>query len=154
MTEIEAKVTRTSIKTRLSGALTSGMVGVPILFEYESGIWDGLHKTAVFTAGKVIRDVLNADDTVEVPPEVLAKPNEMLSVGVYGTDDAGDLVIPTVMTSVGFILPGTDPSGDESTRPGLPVWAQLQAQINAMGGSSVKITDDGKGNVTITTGGV
>lgn len=137
MTEVKITVDRATATAKMSGTLTSGMVGVKVDFSY-SDIWNGLNKTAVFTAGKITRDVLNADGTVEVPPEVLQKPGEKLYVGVYGTNGDGTLIIPTVRAYVGSIIQGSDPSGDESTRPELPVWAQHEVRIK-------KLEDEGVG---------
>lgn len=146
MTEVKITVDRATATAKMSGTLTSGMVGVKVDFSY-SDVWNGLNKTAVFTAGKVTRDVLNADGTVEVPPEVLQKPGEKLYIGVYGTNKDGTLVIPTVRAYVGIIMQGSDPSGDESTSPELPVWAQLQNEVNELkesgAGGSGKPGEDG-----------
>ena len=100
----------------MTGTLTSGMVGATTEFHYGPE-WDGLLKTAVFTAGSITRDVVDAGDVVEVPPEVLVKPGEFLRVGVYGYRADGSIVIPTVMVYVGKIMPGADPSGDVSAQP-------------------------------------
>lgn len=108
--------------------LTSGMVGKEVALEFSSD-WDGLSKTAVFTAGNVIRDVAGVTDTAVIPAEVLATPLEQLYVGVYGVSDDGK-VTPTVRAAGPQILPGVDPSGDAGTDPDLPVWAQLQVQID------------------------
>ena len=111
--------------------LTAGMskaVTVQFVFSPE---WDGLTKTAVFSNGKTTVDVLAANwdgDTVPVPHEVLAVPGRHARVGVYGADESG-IVLPTVWVSLGKVQPGADPSGDASTDPSLPVWAQLQKQI-------------------------
>lgn len=111
--------------------LTAGMskaVTVQFVFSPE---WDGLTKTAVFSNGKTIVDVLAANwdgDTVPVPHEVLAVPGRHARVGVYGADESG-VVLPTVWVSLGKVQPGADPSGDASADPSLPVWAQLQKQI-------------------------
>ena len=111
--------------------LTAGMakaVTVEFVFSPE---WDGLTKTAVFSNGKTTVDVLAANwdgDTVPVPHEVLAVPGRHARVGVYGADESG-VVLPTVWVSLGKVQPGADPSGDETTDPSLPVWAQLQSQI-------------------------
>ena len=111
--------------------LTAGMskaVTVQFVFSPE---WDGLTKTAVFSNGKTTVDVLAANwdgDTVPVPHEVLAVPGRHARVGVYGADESG-VVLPTVWVSLGKVQPGADPSGDASTDPSLPVWAQLQKQI-------------------------
>lgn len=138
-----------------SDTLTSGMVGRQCKLEFTSD-WDGLKKTAVFTAGSVTRDVINAGELVEIPADCLAVENVRLHVGVYGV--AGDRVIPTVIVPGPYILPGADPSGDESTNPELPVWAQLQQQIKDLqasgpsgGGGSIAI--DADGYLTTTTGG-
>ena len=138
--------------------ITSGMIGVTVTFEYTDSMWDGLNKTAVFTAGRVTRDVPNAGEVVTVPAEVLARPREKFYVGVYGTDADGNLAIPTVMTFVGVILPGADPSGDPGTDPDLPIWAQLEERVsdleqNGTGGASVTY-DETTGELTITGSGV
>ena len=108
--------------------LTSGMVGKQCKLEFSSE-WDGMQKTAVFTAGTTVRDVVNVEEIVEIPAECLVRPNTRLYVGVYGVADGGR-VIPTIIVPGPYIIPGADPSGDESTNPELPVWAQLQEQIN------------------------
>ena len=111
--------------------LTAGMskaVTVQFVFSPE---WDGLTKTAVFSNGKTTVDVLAANwdgDTVPVPHEVLAVPGRHARVGVYGADESG-VVLPTVWVSLGKVQSAVEPSGDPSTDPTLPVWAQLQEQI-------------------------
>ena len=111
--------------------LTAGMAkAVPVEFAL-SDAGDGLTKTAVFSNGKTSVDVLAADwdgETDPVPHEVLAVPGRHARVGVYGADESG-VVLPTVWVSLGKVQPGADPSGDETTDPSLPVWAQLQNQI-------------------------
>ena len=111
--------------------LTAGMVkAVSVRFVF-SDDWDELTKTAVFTNGRATVDVLPASwdgDTVTVPPEVLAVAGRYARVGVYGTNASG-VVLPTVWVTLGKVQPAADPSGDTSTAPALPVWAQLQEQI-------------------------
>lgn len=122
--------------------LTSGMVGKQCKLEFSSE-WDGMQKTAVFTAGTTVRDVVNVEEIVEIPAECLVRPNTRLYVGVYGVADGGR-VIPTIIVPGPYIIPGADPSGDESTNPELPVWAQLQEQINDLqaGGGGAAIQPD------------
>lgn len=165
MTTIKVKVARAHACATVDGYLTSGMVGVPCTFEYGPE-WEGLHKTAVFTAqplglmsgGSVSRDRLDADKTVSVPAEVMDNPGARLHVGVYGWRDDRTIVIPTVMAFVGVILPGADPSGDPGTDPELPIWAQLQAEVEKLklegpggGGGSIIVDEDGY--LTTTSGG-
>ena len=155
MTNIYVTVRGTHVQATAHGCLTSGMVGVAVKFEY-NGIWDGLHKTAVFSAGGVTRDVVDISDSCTVPAEVLTKAGTILYVGVYGLRDDGTIVIPTIMAPVGMIAPGADPSGDPGTDPSLPIWAQLQQQVKDLqasgpGGGSIIIDPDGY--LTTTTGG-
>ena len=114
-----------------ANAVTSGMVGATVNFEFDSS-WDGLDKTAVFRAGSVTKIVVGIGDTVEIPHEVLAKPMRTLLVGVYGTDSEGTLVIPTVYATIGSIFPGAKPSGDPSADPTLPPWVDLQKQVDEL----------------------
>lgn len=108
--------------------LTSGMIGKEVKLEF-SKEWDNLKKTAVFTAGSVTRDVMNVSDVAVIPAEVLTTPLQRLYVGVYGVCEDGKKVIPTIRVEGPWILPGVNPSGDESTDPGLPVWTQLDQRI-------------------------
>lgn len=110
--------------------LTSGMVGKEVRLEF-SDDWEGLRKTVVFSADGVSRDVVDAGNVVIIPHEVLVEPRKPLYVGVYGVSDDGR-VIPTVRAKGPIILPGADPAGDEGTEPSMPVWAQLQAQIDRL----------------------
>ena len=108
--------------------VTSGSVGMTVKFEFSED-WDGLHKTAVFSAGPTTRDVILDSDTAVIPHEVLVVPNQTLRIGVYGTNQGGSVVIPTIYAIVGSVRPGADPSGDPGTDPTLPVWAQILNKI-------------------------
>lgn len=110
--------------------LTSGMVGKKVKLEF-SPDWEGLSKTAVFMAGEVVRDVVVTSDQVVIPAEVLERPLARLFVGVYGV--AGDgTVTPTIRAAGPRICPGADPSGDPGTDPDLPVWAQIQKELDGV----------------------
>ena len=157
VTTIKVKVMQTDVCVAVHGKLTSGMAGVTCEFEYDKS-WDGLVKTAVFSAGCITKDVLNAEGEVEVPWECLEYPGPYLKVGVYGANTDGTTVIPTIMADVQRIVPGADPGGDESTQQSPDVWAQLQAQINALkdgvpGGGGGSIIVDNEGYLTTTSGG-
>ena len=112
--------------------LTSGMVGQEVRLEF-SEEWEGLRRTVVFTAGCESRDVVDPGPVVAIPHEVLAESRNHLYVGVYGVGDNGR-IIPTVRAKGPIIQPGADPTGDEGTDPSLPVWAQLQEQIDDLKG--------------------
>ena len=130
MTEIT--ISRTCAIIDRCEQFTSGRVGARIKFSFSSE-WAGLSKTAVFTNGDTTIDVLNVADEITIPHEVLALSGKKLKVGVYGftVDDHGniEIAIPTVYADLGKVVKGADPSGDESTEPSLPIWAQTQALI-------------------------
>lgn len=124
--------------------LTSGMVGATISLQFDSA-WDGLEKMAVFQANKLTRDRVISGDNVAVPHEVLEAAGERLRVGVYGINGDGTLIIPTVWAELGYIKPGTTPSGDPSTNHTLPVWAQFMAKVangELDGASAYKVAVD------------
>ena len=109
-------------------SLTAGMVGkgVKLLFSPE---WDTLRKIAVFRAGNVTRDVLDpAGDTV-IPAKVLEEPLHKLYVGIYGTNENGTVVIPTVWAEGPMVEEGARPSGDPSTEEENPVWQQIMTNV-------------------------
>ena len=124
--------------------LTAGMAkAVSVQFVF-SDDWDGLTKTAVFYNGRATVDVLAAKwdgDTVTVPPEVLAVAGRYARVGVYGTNASG-VVLPTVWVSLGKVQPAAEPSGDPSTAPTLPVWAQLQEIIGDLADLTTKAKEN------------
>lgn len=126
--EITITVENAVAKAQRDVTLTTGMVGVQAHFIFDDA-WDGLSKTAVFRRGGITRDVVMHGDTVPVPPEVLAAPTGRLQIGVYGANSDGTTVIPTTWAEGPSVSPGSKPSGDTSTDPGLPVWAQLQSMI-------------------------
>lgn len=116
---------------RFCDTLTVGMVGATAEFHFDDG-WNGLTKTAVFRQGDVTRDVVNVGSEVTIPPEVFAVPGIPIQIGVYGTNADGTVVIPTIWVKTANLKPGADPSGDESTEPSLPVWAQLAAELGKL----------------------
>lgn len=111
--------------------LTAGMAkAVTVEFVF-SDDWDGLTKTAVFSAGRTTVDVMESawdGNKVVVPHEILADAGPIARVGVYGANADG-LILPTVWVTLGKVMPAAEPSGDPGADPSLPVWAQLQSQI-------------------------
>ena len=111
--------------------LTSGMIGKTVKLEFSED-WQGLTKTAVFTAGGITRDVVGVEDVAIIPAEVLAYPAKQLCVGVYGTSAEAGIAIPTIRAVGPVIQPGANPFGDEGVDPGIPVWAQLQEELDRL----------------------
>ena len=108
--------------------IPAGIIGAQVEFEYAEDIWRGLHKTVVFR-GPVTKDVVTDANIVTIPPEVVENPLSLLSVGVYGVDVEGNLAIPTIWADLGLVRESANPSGDTTTDPSLPVWAQIQGMI-------------------------
>lgn len=131
-------VSGANVIVRKQDILTSGMVGAAVVFRFDED-WNSLAKTAVFRAGKVIKDAIVVDSVAEIPHEVLAHHGYALEIGVYGTADDGAVVIPTIWAKTDPIKPGTDPSGDKSLDPSLPVWAQMQEQLDSIYRSAMEI---------------
>lgn len=127
--------------------IPKGIVGAQVEFEYTDPMWDNLSKTVVFR-GSASRDVIDAENVVAIPAEVVRKEGCWLSVGVYGVDADGTVAIPTLWAELGVICDAADPSGDPAVDPELPIWAQLQADIETLkqsgtGGGSIIIDSDG-----------
>lgn len=120
-------VSRAEIGVRRFGPITAGMVGARVEVEFDS-TWDDYTKTFVWSHNGVTIDDLGATGTI--PTEVLEKSGGMLTFGVYGTKD--DTVLPTLWAVIGGVHAGADPSGDESADPTLPVWAQLQEDVEQL----------------------
>lgn len=116
-------------KTVYRKVIPAGIIGAQVEFDYDEDIWHELHKTVVFK-GAVTKDVVTDANIVTIPHEVVEKPFFQLSIGVYGVNADGNIVIPTLWEDIGDILDATAPSGDDTnTDPSLPVWAQIQAMI-------------------------
>ena len=108
--------------------ITSGTVGLPVKFVFDNQ-WNGLSKTAVFRAGCVQKIRESLEDETTVPWEVLRKPGVWLSIGVYGVDASGTVVIPTIWANVCSIQVGASPDGDPGIDPTLPVWQRLLGEV-------------------------
>lgn len=149
MTEIT--INRTCVIVKRCERFTSGMVGARIKFSFSSE-WAGLSKTAVFTNGDTTIDVLNVADEITIPHEVLAISGKKLKVGVYGytVGDNGniEIAIPTVYADLGRVVKGADPSGDESTEPSLPVWAQMQSDVSDLDTRVTELEEHGGGGTS------
>ena len=124
----EVKVAKTTCETTRLVPIPKGIVGATVSIEYTDSAWDGLQKTVVFRSA-VTKDVLAARNEVVVPAEVVSRAGVNLYMGVYGVGADGRMVIPTIWTELGLVNSAAAPSGDSSTDPSLPVWAQIQAAM-------------------------
>ena len=130
------KVTINNICAKLTEceSLTSGMIGKTLDVEL-SAEWNNYEKTAVFSNGDVTIDVLESQwsgNTITIPHEVLAKPNRTIVFGMYGfgVENGTTVALPTIYAKIGIPMVGADPTSDPTTDPSLPVYAQLQWQID------------------------
>lgn len=124
----EVKVAKTTCETTRLVAIPKGIVGATVSIEYTDSVWDDLQKTVVFRSA-VTKDVLAAGNEVVVPAEVVSRAGMNLYMGVYGVNAANNVVIPTIWTDLGMIRSAAAPSGDTSSDPSLPIWAQIQSMI-------------------------
>lgn len=125
-----ARVEGTSV--RVSGQnIPFGLIGGYITIDYVDSVWNGLVKTVVFRGSQTI-DVVTQDTRVKIPVEVLQKKGKRIYVGFYGTDRYGEEAIPTIWGEIGTVVEAADPSGDESTDPTLPMWAQLAGEFKEL----------------------
>lgn len=144
MTSITLTITGAKARASVSGPLTSGMVGIPVILEYD-GSWNGLTKNLVCRCGKwglekgETRTVLNIGERTTVAHEVM-KSDMNLYLGVEGYSADGKLVIPSTWADCGKIQPGANTDADSSASPKLSIWGQLQTEINQL--KTQTITED------------
>ena len=128
----EVRVSGCRCETVRLEPIPRGIVGAVVAVEYTDPAWDSLRKTVVFR-GAATKDVLDAGNEIVIPPEVVSKAGGSLYMGVYGVDAENHVAIPTIWTELGVIQGAATPSGDASTAPSLPVWAQIQAMVGDLG---------------------
>ena len=120
--------------------LTSGMVNaVQVVFSF-SDEWDEFNKVAVFSNGNTSVDVsLDDEESCYIPHEVLTDAGKEVSVGVYGCKGLGDdyVAIPTRKCSLGKIIEGTDPSGEEPTEPTPTAYDELRIIVKDLQENSI-----------------
>lgn len=107
MTDILIKVTGASITCTASGKITSGMVGLPVVIEYDES-WMGLTKTAFFRVGNQVRKRNDIGTSTTVPWEILRTHGKTLDIGIEGRDADGNIVLPTTWCVVGHVYEGAD----------------------------------------------
>ena len=128
MSDIKIAVSAADAVVTETATLTCGMVGAAVEFAFSGDVWAALRKIAVFRAGSVQRSVEQADWTGSVctiPWECLAYAGERLLVGIYGMDNSGEIVVPTIYADCGWIQPGADPSADPAAEPTAPFYTAL-----------------------------
>lgn len=128
----QVNISKNRATTIASELLTYGQVGAQVYFTF-SDDWTDLKKTAIFKRCGKTCDVLESqwdNNVVTIPPEMTQLIGATVRVGIYGRNDSGKRVTPTVYTNLSIVAAAADPSGDETTDPSLPVWSQLQGELN------------------------
>lgn len=121
----------TSLEVAWCQKIPKGIVGAKVEIEYADEAWSVLNRTVVFQS-TVTKDTLQCGTVVTIPSEVVASAGATLFMGLYGTDADNTIAIPTVWVALGIIQGATDPSGDASTNPTLPVWAQMERRFEKL----------------------
>ncbi len=107
-------VNKNNLVIKDSDMITSGSVNVyAVQFQF-SNYWDGFEKAAIFRNSTKAITIRLTNDECQIPWEVLTTPNELIRIGVYGTDSDGR-VLPTIWGDLGKVTEGvimgdTDPS--------------------------------------------
>lgn len=140
MTSIKLIVSGASARAEVDGLLTSGMVGIPVTIVCD-GAWDGLTKSMVCRAGRIVKTILGVGDTATVAHECMA-PNQTLFIGIEGRNADGTLVIPTVWARCGLIFSGATTDADPSADPTLPVWAQIEGKVGNLDDLNTETKDN------------
>jgi hypothetical protein len=127
--------------------LTVGMVGAKAQFRF-SDPWKALTKTVVFRQGDITKDIVGVTSVAVIPWEVLKEPGLPVQIGIYGSKENGKVVIPTVWVETDPVFEGVDPMADTSTNPTLPVYQQLQEQIDSKSLLVVTVTGNDEDGYT------
>lgn len=132
MTHINIKISKAVATAEKDGIITTGMVGVPVSFMFDSW-WDGLIVTAVFkgSGAPISVPLLGATETV-VPWEVLKRPSTLLRIGAEGRLPDGTLVIPTTWATVGIVMSGANATDDLAEPPTPTAFDRIMSQIGNM----------------------
>lgn len=104
------------------------LVGGTVSVEFADSIWDRLNKTVVFRCEQSQPAEFDGKTAV-IPWELLQQPGKRLYFGIWGNDPASDLQIPLIEVPIGVVEASTDPDATPGADPTLPIWAQLQNEI-------------------------
>ena len=136
MIRIEVRSTEASIRGQET--LTVGLTGAKVHFSFGPE-WDGLIKTAVFRQGEKTVAVADIGQQTVIPWEVLTLEGEPVQIGIYGIDDTGSLVIPTVWAVTEPVEAGADPDADPSAEPTPGLWEQMLGKLDGLA-APMKVT--------------
>ena len=128
MTEVEISIVGTKATAKKKGALTCGMVGVPVSFIFDQS-WEGLNIIPVFRCGGIIKDNGIKNNRTTIPYEVLQYAGNELYIGAEGRSTDGKLAIPTVWARIGRVHQGARATGDMGLEPTPTQFDRFMAEI-------------------------
>lgn len=108
--------------------IPAGIAGASVQVSFTDPVWGNLIKTVVFR-GKETRIAEFDGNVAVIPHEVIPEPRIALYFGIFGHDPESDLQIPLIEVRLGITEASTDADADPGTDPTLPIWAQLQQEI-------------------------
>lgn len=122
---IEIEVSAGGARLLRGETLTSGRVGLRCRLHVDPS-WEGLQKTAVIAGSRSV-DLFLSGEEFRIPPECLERPGDSLRIGLYGMNEDGTTVVPTVWVNCGEIRPGTRLTNREEQEPTPNLLAQIQS---------------------------
>ena len=132
---MEVKIEKAAAILTQSDILTCGMVGKTLTMTFSQD-WDGLILTAVFRAGNETRDVVpegsGRTKTAVIPHEVLKTPERTVFMGVWGGDETGSVVLPTVWCALGVVQFGAELAGAGSAEPTPGQWEWMRGRLETL----------------------
>lgn len=134
MTSIRLILTGAVAKAEVTGVITAGMEGIPVVIECDKQ-WEGLTKSLVCRSDAGVKTVLDIGTQTTVAPEVLQwmkNASNELFLGVEGRDLDGVIVFPSTMAYCGRIAPGADPGMDNAVKNAEPVWSRVLKTVKEL----------------------
>lgn len=111
--------------------IPAGVVGATVTVTFADPMWERMEKKVVFRGGELVKIADRFDGaTAVIPAEVIAEPDTALYFGIWGYAPEGGLQLPLIEVRLGYTERATEPGSDPEADPGLPIWAQLQEDLN------------------------
>lgn len=131
--------------------LVSGTNGFINFVFHVSNDWDGLGLIAQFKQGtSIYKKGLDGSNSAALPKEITSG---ICNLTLYGTNSGGEIVATT--DCVRLVIKQDDVTGDAgdtgSSAPGSGSGGSGSGGSSGGGGTTIVMTDDGEGNVTILT---
>lgn len=117
--------------------IPAGIVGATVSVLFDSPVWGPLQKVVTFRVGDETLPAEFDGSNAVIPHECTKEPGKVLFFGIWGHDPETGLQLPLIEVRIGQIENATDPNATPATDPTLPIWAQLQAEIEQLKQSGV-----------------